>query len=231
MEIKYIIATLIFLLFLVIIIYKYISFILFTNTRQKNVNEIYQLLKYIHCKFKKSNTNYTIIGGTLLGCIRHEGLIPWDRDADIAVLNKTFKEILEILKPLEKYNITSYLNTYNGIIKVKFIDSDTIIDIFILEKNNDKIYRFTSPYNLIYNNEYFEEYELYPLKLYKFGPLILHGPNLPINYLDRSYPNWQKVAVSWTSEWYNIININIKNKEININKPACPNINILRTCN
>ena len=60
-NVKYIIATLIFLLFLVIVIYKYISSFLFTNTNQKNVNEIYQLLKYIHCKFNKSCQNTHMI--------------------------------------------------------------------------------------------------------------------------------------------------------------------------
>ncbi len=204
--------------------------ILFTNTNQNQVNEIYQLLKYINCTFKKTNTKYTVIGGTLLGCIRHKGLIPWDNDADIAVLNKSFTEILEILKPLEKNKIVSYMNIYNGIIKVKFKHSKTIIDIFILQKDKDDIYRLAPPYDTIYPNEYFREYELYPLKIYKFGPIDLYGPNLSINYLDRAYPSWDNTAEAWSTDIDRLYNTK-KRKDINLTISANPTIYISKYCN
>ena len=215
---------------IILLINKYRSDSIFTYIDQNKVNEIHQLLKYIHCTFTKTNTKYTIIGGTLLGCIRHKGLIPWDNDADIAVLNKSFTEILEILKPLEKNKIVSYMNIYNGIIKVKFKHSNTIIDIFILQKDKDDIYRFTPPYDTRYPNEYFREYELYPLKIYNFGPLELYGPNLPINYLDRVYPNWDNTAEAWVNEIDRNYN-SIKSTDINLTISANPTITILKQCN
>lgn len=42
------------------------------------------------CKFK--NIRYNIIAGTLLGAHRHGGFIPWDDDADVALLREEYEK-------------------------------------------------------------------------------------------------------------------------------------------
>lgn len=54
-----------------------------------------ELLKEIDRICVKYDIKYNIIAGTMLGAIRHKGFIPWDDDADVAMLRPEYERFRE----------------------------------------------------------------------------------------------------------------------------------------
>lgn len=52
-----------------------------------------ELIKMMDKLCSKLNLTYYIIGGTLLGAVRHDGFIPWDPDIDVAMPRKDYEAV------------------------------------------------------------------------------------------------------------------------------------------
>ena len=69
------------------------------------------MLKQLVAIFNENDIKYYMIGGTILGAIRHKGFIPWDDDIDLAIPRDDYDKFLEIAKDVLPDTLT--LKTYN----------------------------------------------------------------------------------------------------------------------
>ena len=98
----------------------------------KKLHEVQQeILDEIVRICKKNNLIYFLVGGTLLGAVRHKGFIPWDDDLDIGMPRKDYEKLLEILpKELnEKYLVDNKeTNKKYYLVFTKIRKKDTIFE-------------------------------------------------------------------------------------------------------
>ncbi len=71
-----------------------------------------EILNEIDRICKKNNISFFLIGGTLLGAVRHNGFIPWDDDLDIGMMRDDFVKFSSIVRSeLDSKYFFDYFNT------------------------------------------------------------------------------------------------------------------------
>ncbi len=76
---------------------------------QDTLNELHRIELDLLARFtdicNSENIIYYIIGGTLLGAVRHGGFIPWDDDVDIAVPRDDYYRLIRVMHKVENEEI------------------------------------------------------------------------------------------------------------------------------
>lgn len=131
------------------------------------------ILQYIDEICQKNDIEYSVVGGTAIGAIRHNGFIPWDDDIDIGLTPKNYEKLIKCIKEdnNKRYQLLDYKseNTYQYPF-AKVVDTKTtlvennqnpinnygvFVDIFkYFGMPNNKIHRFFFFYKLKKYNKY-----------------------------------------------------------------------------
>lgn len=174
------------------------------------------------------NLWYIIAFGTLLGAVRHHGIIPWDDDMDILVYRKDMNKLENVINDLIKmgYKVEK---TWK-LVKI-YISDKYFIDIFLIEEIDGKIFRCQKNDNKCEypnkNHEWWWKWFEFPKeyienrKLFKLDGLSVYGPTNPIKILKFWYGD-DCLTVCKTQEFLHETSQYVKPKEqlcINLPEP------------
>lgn len=117
-----------------------------------------EILKEIDAICKTNGIKYFLVGGSLLGAVRHQGFIPWDDDLDIGMLREDFEKFRVVCPQnlSSKYTYQSYridsqshyifdkIRVKNTFFATAFsrkfpIDNGAFVDILVYDKTSKHV--------------------------------------------------------------------------------------------
>lgn len=134
-----------------------------------------EILKVFVKICERNGLQYYIIGGTLLGAIRHGGFIPWDDDIDIAMPRKDYEKLIELLKEQlsEPYSFLHYTiceNYREYSLKIIHKNIYCYEDKLDVEKSKTNLWIDILPLDAVPNNKFV--YAIFKMTVYLWKALL-----------------------------------------------------------
>lgn len=193
----------------------------------KRLEMAHELLFYACDLFNQNNIEYHIDHGTLLGIVRDDTLLPWDKDVDFAMPSNQLEKTLDILKVSLKNFKSIHCKNNNW---SYYLRHDLVVDIdkdFTLKPVTIKIFNdydegLTNGFDLDIKFKYEYHNKLhwnvghrtlvsdqdvcFPSSSIEFKNCKLKLPRDVDKYLISLYGNWKVPNQEWTYRQYNNIN-------------------------
>lgn len=191
---KLLIATIIIIVLTIIIFF--MSYKIYTHKERYSLQATHIILKDYMKKFhqicKDNNITYWADGGTLLGAVRHSGIIPHDDDIDIVMFEEDFDKLRNILGSESNEFYVKHFEFPLWKFLKKGIDA-AWIDIFLIVKEDDKYVFKEKKHREFWPKMWYKTAEIFPLKEVDFDDIKVFIPNDPIPYLERGYGSDWKI--------------------------------------
>ena len=150
----------------------------------------YIKLYIIKSLFEKYDIEYFAYGGTMLGCVRHQGYIPWDDDIDLMIMEEQCLKITDEFRMELLYAGFQIKKSPEGYKIFDYLDGTFFVDVFLAQyvDAEKKTINYTSSHFLQhFPGRFITTDELYPLVEYKFGFFTIMGMKNPENYFMRCH--------------------------------------------
>ena len=185
----------------------------------------YQSLKKFIQKFcnllDEHNIEYWCYGGAVLGKARFNGLLPWDDDFDICIMDTNMEKLNGLTDVFKQHKIR--IDVCSFLLKahdLSISENQPFIDIFEMTNKNGKVLikknlttrrlLFRSVLNY-WPNHNFTLDKMYPLQKLDFENYKIYFSNDYLEYLNRGYKDWENTII--------LNNFHIKKTSSNSNIP------------
>jgi lipopolysaccharide cholinephosphotransferase len=181
------------------------------RTDPREVGQFYKIMMQVDRIFKDHHIHYWATCGTLLGAVRHQGMVPWDDDIDLAMMEDEISRLEGLRGVLAEHGLALYYRPDFGFYKIYPVDGSPItkdetlevypwkfpfVDIFPMTYVNGKVDYARRVWREIFPREYFLPEDVSGLcPELPFGPLMVPVPAHYLGYLTQMYgEDWNRVA-------------------------------------
>lgn len=166
------------------------------NMTREEAGTLYGMFNVVDKIFNDNNLKYAISAGTVLGKERHGGIIPWDDDVDLFMMetdekafcgleNKLAAHDLAIISCRIGYKIyyTKGRDIKEGNLEYKY----PFIDVAMAQERDGKIVYRDEHSRQTYAGEYYTREEWDSMERVEFGPIQVNGLKDGLPFVKRCY--------------------------------------------
>jgi len=177
-------------------------------TVERTVKRVYGLGRVVAKVLKDHKILFWSSGGTTLGIVRHGGLIPWDDDLDICIMEQDEQLFSSLVSEfaahgcgLERSN--SYVwkifhETNSDVIEDRGVSYRyPFCDVFVMKRRKNLYVLRDRAGQSAWSNEFYTKEQIENIECRLFGDFLLPCPGSPEEYLSRTYgDSWYSIGAT-----------------------------------